>query len=332
MNIRPRIIYMGTPEFAVAPLKRLIEEGFDIAGVVTVPDKPGGRGLKINESDVKKYYLSSGLPGQGVPLLQPVSLKDPRFLEELEALRADLFIVVAFRMLPEVVWKMPELGTFNLHGSLLPKYRGAAPVNWAIIRGEQESGVTTFLIDENIDTGNILMQRTCPITGRETIGTLYEKLMHLGAELVTETVRGLQEGRLQPQPQQGATTHAPKLTKETGKLRWATPQRQEESLAVLADRLVRGLSPYPAATAAISNGEKTFDMKVFDVSVIREKTLPEAEGEPGRIRSDNKTYIHAVCGDGSVLSINDLQIAGKKRMPVREFLMGFRNIETYKFI
>lgn len=331
--MRPRIVYMGTPEFAVAPLKRLIEEGFDIAGVVTVPDKPSGRGLKMNESDVKKFYLSGSLPGAGIPLLQPVSLRDPRFLEELEALRADLFIVVAFRMLPEAVWRMPKMGTFNLHGSLLPKYRGAAPINWAIIRGEQESGVTTFLIDENIDTGNILMQRRCPITGRETIGTLYEKLMHLGAELVTETVKGLAEGKIQPKPQQGDTTQAPKLTKETGKIQWVCREQSTESMAVSIDRLVRGLSPYPAATATLSNGEKQFDLKVFGVSVVREQPLPDApDYEPGQIRSDNKTYVHAVCGDGSVLSIDDLQIAGKRRMPVKEFLMGFRNIETYKFI
>ena len=182
----PRIVYMGTPEFAVAPLDKLVQGNYNIVGVVTVPDKPSGRGLKLNQSAVKQYAQEHLVP-KGVKLLQPVSLKDEEFLGELRALEADLFIVVAFRMLPEVVWGMPPMGTFNLHGSLLPLYRGAAPINWAIIKGEEKSGVTTFLIDKEIDTGNILMQRECPIGERENIGSLYDRLMEIGAGLVVET-------------------------------------------------------------------------------------------------------------------------------------------------
>lgn len=329
--MKPRIVYMGTPEFAVEPLKLLLENGFDIAGVVTVPDKPSGRGLKLNESDVKKFYLGNALQEKGVALLQPVSLKDPEFLAQLESLQADLFIVVAFRMLPESVWQMPRLGTFNLHGSLLPKYRGAAPINWALIKGEQKSGVTTFLIDKQIDTGNILLQRECPIAERETIGTLYHTLMKMGAELVIETVNGLVAGTLSPKPQSGEPTEAPKLTKETGKIRWDTPATSTVPAAVTIDRLVRGLSPYPAATSALTNEEKTFEVKIFEVLVLEEGT-PHTNQTPGKILSDGKTYLHIRCADGSLLALQDLQLAGKKRMLVKEFLMGFRNPETYRFI
>ncbi len=322
---------MGTPEFAVAPLRKLIENGFEIAGVVTVPDKPGGRGLKLTESDIKKYYLSSPLPERGVPLMQPVSLKDPLFIEQLRMINADMYIVVAFRMLPEIVWSIPAMGTFNLHGSLLPKYRGAAPINWAIIKGENRSGVTTFLIDKHIDTGNILLQSECVVTDRETAGTLYHKLMDAGAGLVTETVQGLSAGTIRPEPQQGEATQAPKLTRETGKIRWNMQNTSPDNIATSIDRLVRGLSPYPAATASISNEEKTAELKIFDVSVIK-GAYKENPEKCGKILSDNKTYIHVICGDGSVLSVNEMQAAGKRRMPVKEFLTGFRNIETYKFV
>lgn len=328
----PRIVYMGTPEFAVAPLAKLIEAGFNIVGIVTVPDKPSGRGLKLNESDVKKYALTNGSAEKNIPLMQPVSLKDPQFVEQLQSLEADLFIVVAFRMLPKIVWSMPKMGTFNLHGSLLPQYRGAAPINWAIIKGEKTSGVTTFLIDEQIDTGNILLQQECVIHERETVGTLYKKLMSIGAELVVETVNGLVNGTLRPHPQQGAVKEAPKLTKETGKIEWNMQNSAPDSTAVLIDRLVRGLSPYPAATTTMSNNEKSFDFKIFDVQVVQGESSGNLHGICGKIISDGKTYLHVTCGDGSVLSLNDIQMAGKKRMTVKEFLMGFRNIETYHFI
>lgn len=330
--MKPRIVYMGTPEFAVEPLKLLLENGFEIAGVVTVPDKPGGRGLKLSESEVKKFYLSQALAERGIALLQPVSLKDPDFLIRLAALNADLFIVVAFRMLPEAVWQMPRLGTFNLHGSLLPKYRGAAPINWAIIRGEEKSGVTTFLIDKQIDTGNILLQRECPVTERETIGTLYHTLMHLGAGLVVETVNGLAAGILTPKPQTGTPTDAPKLTKETGKIRWDLPAGTAKNTAAAIERLVRGLSPYPAATGTLSNGEKTIDLKIFEVSVLKEETPDAGDLLAGTISSDGKTYLYIRCADGSQLALEELQLAGKKRMYIKEFLLGFRNPETYRFI
>lgn len=334
--MKPRIIYMGTPEFAVAPLNAIIEHGFDVAAVVTVPDKPSGRGLKLNESAVKQYAVTKGLP-----VLQPVSLKDPVFLKELEAMDADLFIVVAFRMLPKVVWSMPRMGTFNLHGSLLPQYRGAAPINWVIINGEKRSGVTTFFIDEKIDTGHILLRETCPIGERETIGSLYEQLMNMGAALVIKTICGLAAGDLKPQPQEhfllqsGSNPNgeiskkeiihdAPKITKELCRINWTCP-------AIEIDRLIRGLSPYPGATAVISNGIKSFDLKIFEAEpVTKQENRPE-QSQPGKIVTDGKTYLHVHCGNG-IISLQDIQAAGKKRMKIKDFLPGFRNIDSYKFI
>ena len=326
----PKIVYMGTPEFAVAPLAKLVENGYDIAGVVTVPDKPSGRGLKVNQSAVKQYAMEHLVPA-GTVLMQPVSLKDEQFLNELRALDADMFIVVAFRMLPEVVWSMPKLGTFNLHGSLLPLYRGAAPINWAIIKGETKSGVTTFLIDKEIDTGNILMQRECPIGERETIGTLYDKLMEIGAGLVVETVEGLMEGKLVPVPQSGRITGAPKLNKELGRIKWDMQDADQpgKPCAVLIDQLVRGLSPYPAATTAITDGDKTYEFKVFECSVVKESG---SIAPAGSISTDGKSYIHVTCADGSAISLEEIQMAGKKRMRVKDFLLGFRNIDSFRFI
>lgn len=330
----PRIVYMGTPEFAVAPLDNLVKNNYNIVGVVTVPDKPSGRGLKLNKSAVK-LYAEENLLEKGVKLMQPVSLKDEAFLEELRGLNADMFIIVAFRMLPEVVWAMPSLGTFNLHGSLLPLYRGAAPINWAIIKGEKKSGVTTFLIDKEIDTGNILMQRECPIEERECIGTLYDKLMGIGANLVLETVEALVEGRLTPKPQEGRITGAPKLTKELGRIKWDMQDEEQPgaSCAELIDRLVRGLSPYPAATAAMSDGEKSYEFKIFGCSLIKgEASCNIGECLAGTIESDGKNYINVTCADGSVIGLDDLQMAGKKRMKVKDFLLGFRNIDSFRFI
>lgn len=328
----PKIVYMGTPEFAVAPLQKLVENGYNIAAVVTVPDKPSGRGLKLNQSAVKQY-ASNHLVPNGTKLLQPVSLKDEGFLAELREIAADLFIVVAFRMLPEVVWSMPRLGTFNLHGSLLPLYRGAAPINWAIIKGEKKSGVTTFLIDKEIDTGNILMQRECPIEEKETIGTLYDKLMEIGADLVVETVQGLVEGKLTPRPQEGRITGAPKLNRELGRIKWDMQDADQPGIccAQLIDQLVRGLSPYPAATAAMTDGQKECEFKIFSCSVVSD-AAQETAAQAGTIISDSKNYIHVVCADGSVLALEEIQMSGKKRMLTKDFLLGFRNIESFKFI
>lgn len=327
----PKIVYMGTPEFAVAPLAKLVENGYNITGVVTVPDKPSGRGLKLSQSAVKQYAMEHLVP-EGTTLMQPVSLKDEQFLHELKSLDADMFIVVAFRMLPEVVWSMPRLGTFNLHGSLLPLYRGAAPINWAIIKGEEKSGVTTFLIDKEIDTGNILMQRECPIEERETIGTLYDKLMGIGAQLVIETVDGLMAGKLVPVPQEGRITGAPKLNKELGRIKWDMQDSElpGKSCARLIDQLVRGLSPYPAATTAMTDGAKTYELKVFECAVVNENAT-DAPTPAGSIITDGKNYIHVVCADGSVLSLDEIQMAGKKRLRTKDFLLGFRNVESFRF-
>ena len=327
--MKPRIVYMGTPEFAVAPLAKLVENNYNVVGVITVPDKPSGRGLKLNESDVKKYYNNSPLT-KSAKLMQPLSLKEPEFITELESLNADLFIVVAFRMLPKVVWAMPKLGTFNLHGSLLPAYRGAAPINWAIINGEEKSGVTTFLIDEKIDTGNILLQRETPIGERENIGSLYGRLMAIGADLVIETVDALING-ITPKPQEGEIKDAPKLHKERCKIIWERPTEEIDaniSEAVKIDRFVRGLSPYPCATTTISNGEKSFGVKVFDTLPIAAKGS-KPSSEVGKIESDNKTYLHITCADGSTVAITELQLSGKRRVTIKEFLMGFREIEKY---
>lgn len=326
----PRIVYMGTPEFAVAPLNCLVKAGYNISGIVTVPDKPSGRGLKLNKSAVKQYAEEHL---QGIKLMQPVSLKDETFLAELKELDADLFIVVAFRMLPEVVWAMPRLGTFNLHGSLLPLYRGAAPINWAIIKGEEKSGVTTFLIDKEIDTGNILMQRECPIEKDETVGTLYDKLMEIGAGLVVETVEGLVGGKLAARPQEGRITGAPKLNRENCRLRWdmTDPDQPGSSCAQLADRLVRGLSPYPAATASMSDGEKSIDFKIFKCTPVENGKAGYSPLAAGSITSDGKSYLHVTCADGSSLALEEIQMAGKKRMQVKDFLLGFRNVESFKF-
>lgn len=330
-NISPKIVYMGTPEFAVAPLQELVKCGYNIAGVVTVPDKPSGRGLKVNKSAVKLYAEEHLIPN-GTRLMQPVSLKDEGFLAELRELDADLFIVVAFRMLPEVVWAMPKMGTFNLHGSLLPLYRGAAPINWAIIKGEKTSGVTTFLIDKEIDTGNILMQRECPIGEMENVGSLYDRLMGIGANLVVETVEGLVKGELTPMPQSGRITGAPKLNKEIARIRWdmTDPDQPGSTSAELIDRLVRGLSPYPAAITAMTDGEKTFEFKVFETSIV--KGSQEGGMDAGTIKSDGKNYVHVYCADGSAISLDEIQMAGKKRMQIKDFLLGFRNIGQYKFI
>ena len=312
-----RIVFMGTPEFAVASLKALIENGYNVVGVVTAPDRPSGRGQKLHQSDVKQYAVSCGLP-----VLQPEKLKDENFLEELKSLNHDLQIVVAFRMLPEVVWKMPSMGTFNLHGSLLPHYRGAAPLNWAIINGDQQTGVTTFLIKQEIDTGNILFQEKVQISPQETIGELHDQLMEIGAILLLKTVDALAEGNVSPLAQDimaidPERLHAPKIFKENCRIDWTKP-------GYAINNLIRGLSPYPAAWTSFENAGKEEGVKIFKASF--EKISHQSR--PGEIQSDNKKYLHIACEDG-FLSILDLQLAGKKRMGIAEFLRGFPNITTY---
>ena len=331
---KTRIVYMGTPEFAVAPLDELRRNGYNVVGVVTVADKASGRGLKVNESAVKKYAVANG-----IPVLQPLSLKDPEFLEALKSWDADLFVVVAFRMLPKVVWSMPKLGTFNLHAALLPQYRGAAPINWAVINGDNMTGVTTFMIDEGMDTGHIIMREQCRISETDTAGDIHDKLMEIGAGVVLQTVDAIMdkdmELRLQKSFIQGSERlrPAPKLSRELCSIDWRDTSRHIYNL-------IRGLSPYPAAFTELvhkETGEKT-QLKIFFGTVAdgeRLRTLTSesaAAGKeftsPGSIISDGKTYLAVRTSDGAI-ELTDIQLSGKKRMDVRTFLLGFRNPEDY---
>ena len=317
---KTRIVYMGTPEFAVAPLEALISKGYDVVGVVTVADKPSGRGLKMNESAVKKYAVE-----HGIPVLQPVKLKDPEFLEALRAWKADLFVVVAFRMLPEEVWSMPKLGTFNLHAALLPQYRGAAPINWAVINGEQMTGVTTFMIDKDIDTGGIILREDCRIGDTDTAGDIHDKLMGMGSNLVVETVEAILDGNAELRVQrsfiQGSEVlkPAPKLTKELCHIDWNDSTKNIYNL-------IHGLSPYPTAFTELvpEDGGTPVQLKIFSAS----KMQPDSPAAPGTVLSDGKSYLAIATADGAI-SINDLQLAGKKRMDVKAFLLGFRNPSSY---
>lgn len=312
-----RIIFMGTPEFAVASLDILIQNNYDIAAVVTVPDKPAGRGQQLQQSAVKKYALEKGLK-----VLQPEKLKDESFINELKELKADLQIVVAFRMLPEVVWNMPPLGTYNLHGSLLPKYRGAAPINWAVINGESESGVTSFKLKHEIDTGNMLFQEKTPITKTTTAGELHDTLMQVGAEVILKTVRAIESGNYELKPQDDSQSiHAPKLFKETCKINWNNPAEKIYNL-------IRGLSPYPAAfTEFVDKNNQTLGVKIFTSEIEETKHTCQA----GDVKSDGKTYLKVACNNGYI-HIKELQMAGKKRMFVEDFLRGFKPEEGLKFI
>ncbi len=327
---KTRIVYMGTPEFAVAPLKALIDAKYKVVGVVTVADKPSGRGLKVNESAVKKFAVE-----QGIPVLQPVKLKGPEFLKQLQALNADLFVVVAFRMLPEEVWSMPKLGTFNLHAALLPQYRGAAPINWAIINGERMTGVTTFMIDKDIDTGGIMLRQECRITPEDTAGTLHDKLMPLGAELVLQTVQGIIEKNIETRVQrsfiQGSEVlkPAPKLTRELCHIDWNNSTKDIYNL-------IRGLSPYPAAFTNLcpAQGREPVQLKIFfgervegeEFNAMLSRTSDGNHSDtpaPGTVLSDGKTFFAITTTDGAI-SVTDLQLAGKKRMDVKAFLAGYR--------
>ncbi|MDB5193262.1 MAG: methionyl-tRNA formyltransferase [Segetibacter sp.] len=311
MNLKDlRIVFMGTPEFAVASLDALVQAGCNIVGVITAPDKPAGRGMKLTESAVKKYAVEKGLH-----LLQPEKLKNPEFLEELKALKADLQIVVAFRMLPVVVWDMPPLGTINLHGSLLPQYRGAAPINWAIINGEAFTGVTTFKLQHQIDTGNILLQEKIEIGEDETAGELHDRMKEIGAQLLVKTVEGFASGTLKEQPQDalmldGAVEfkHAPKIFTETCVIDW------NNSVAAIHN-LIRGLSPYPGALTKLN--EKV--LKIYGSG--KENVAPTHS--VGSVVTDHKTFLKFAAVDGYVFVL-DLQLEGKKRMKVEDFLRGYR--------
>lgn len=324
-----RIVYMGTPEFAVAPLDALIKEGYNVAGVVTVADKASGRGLKVNESAVKKYAVE-----HNIPILQPTSLKDPEFLAALKAWKADLFVVVAFRMLPKEVWSMPKYGTFNLHAALLPQYRGAAPINWAVINGEKATGVTTFMIDEGMDTGNIIYREQCIIEPDDTVGTVHDKLMAIGSELVVETVANILEEavelRIQKSFVQGSEIlkPAPKITRELCHIDW-------NGKTSVIYNLIRGLSPYPAAYTELTKDDKVVQMKIFRTEKIKGDAYIELLGRcnmtdaaPGTILSDGKNFLAFTTADGA-LSVTELQISGKKKMNVNDFLIGFRDPMSY---
>ncbi len=310
-----RIVFFGTPDFAVESLSRLVEGGYNIVGVVTMPDKEAGRGHKLLQSPVKQYALEHGLK-----LLQPERLKNPQFIEELRALNADLQIVIAFRMLPEAVWAMPPLGTFNLHASLLPKYRGAAPINWAVINGETETGVTTFFLKHEIDTGDIIQQRKIAIADDDNVGIVHDKLMVMGADMVIETVDAIIAGTVKPVPQEQLCnagtepTPAPKIFKETCRIDWNRPARDVRNL-------VRGLSPYPAAWTEITDAAGTVHTaKVFETALASDITA--TCHRPGEIWNDGTGRLLAMCSDGAV-EIKQLQLAGKKRMPAADFLRGF---------
>ena len=305
-----RIVFMGTPEFAVASLQMLVESGYQVVGVITAPDKPAGRGMKMQESDVKKYALEKGLP-----VLQPEKLKNPDFISDLKSLEADLQIVVAFRMLPEMVWAMPRFGTFNLHGSLLPQYRGAAPLNWAVINGEKETGVTTFLLDHEIDTGKILFNEKIVIHDNDTVGDIHDRLMEIGAKLVLKTVDAIARGNYIPISQDQSVSeslkHAPKLFKEDCHIDWSKPGEQIRNL-------IRGLSPYPGAWTELTGA----DGQIFTLKIFFAEFFPASGLLPGTVFSDGKTILKIAASDGW-LNLTDLQLSGKKRMKTEEFLRGF---------
>lgn len=301
-----RIAFMGTPDFAVGSLEALVSTGFNVAVVITAPDRPAGRGRKLTASAVKQYAQK-----QGIPVLQPTRLKDPEFLEQLQGYHANLQVVVAFRMLPEVVWKMPEYGTFNLHASLLPDYRGAAPINWAIINGETQTGVTTFFIDEQIDTGNIILQQQARIDPKETAGELHDRLMELGAKLVVETVRRIENSQVETHPQKhiDSPKTAPKLTRENTRLSWDGDAREVYNR-------IRGLSPYPGAWALLENGSDQLRIKVYTSN----PSEMADEGNPGTLKQEGKRLFVA-CGNGW-LELLEMQLPGKRRMSVHEILNG----------
>ncbi|MEP7238400.1 MAG: methionyl-tRNA formyltransferase [Ferruginibacter sp.] len=315
------IVFMGTPEFAVASLDALVKAGCNIVGVITAPDKAAGRGLQLQQSAVKKYAVENDLH-----VLQPEKLKDPAFLEALRSLKADLQIVVAFRMLPEVVWSMPPMGSVNLHGSLLPQYRGAAPINWAVINGEKKTGVTTFKLKHEIDTGNILLQESFAIAETDNAGDVHDRMKEIGANLLLKTVKGLADGTLKETPQTSEVSeepaeansqlathhsplkHAPKIFTETCKIDWNKPVDEVYNL-------IRGLAPYPAAFSFLNDKK----LKIFKAEKVNK--VPSAQ--PGNYDTDNKTFLQFACCNGYI-SLLELQLEGKKKMAIADFLRGYR--------
>lgn len=305
-----RIIFMGTPEFAVASLAALAEAGCNIVGVITAPDKPAGRGMEIQQSAVKKYAVANNLH-----VLQPEKLKNPEFLDELRSLKADLQIVVAFRMLPEVVWSMPPMGSVNLHGSLLPQYRGAAPINWAVINGEKETGVTTFKLKHEIDTGDILLQESFPINESDNAGDVHDRMKEIGAQLLLKTIKGLADGSLKEKAQlstfnnqPSALKHAPKIFTETCKIDWNKSVDEVYNL-------IRGLAPYPAAFTFLQDKK----LKIY----MAEKIHVPVNDKPGVYKTDSKSFLHFACNNGYI-SVLELQMEGKKKMVIADFLRGYR--------
>ncbi len=305
-----RIVFMGTPEFAVASLDALLKAGYNVVAVITAPDKPAGRGMQLQQSAIKKYAVEHGLK-----ILQPEKLKSPVFIEELRSLHADLHIVVAFRMLPELIWNMPPMGTINLHGSLLPQYRGAAPVNWAIINGEKETGVTTFKLKHEIDTGDILLQESFPIGENETAGEVHDKMKEIGASLLVKTIAGLADGNVREVPQLllPLTTHhlplkhAPKINTESCRIDWSQPVENIYNL-------VRGLSPYPAAFIVIN--EKVLKIYKAKMEIVFPTTTE------GDYETDGKTFLKFACANG-YLHLTEVQLEGKKKMSIEDFLRGY---------
>jgi methionyl-tRNA formyltransferase len=299
-----RIVFLGTPDFAVASLAAIVTAGYEVVGVVTAPDKPAGRGMQLQQSPVKQFAVSKGLP-----VLQPARLKDPLFIEELQALKADLQVVIAFRMLPEVVWQMPRMGTINLHASLLPDYRGAAPINWAIINGENESGVCTFFLKHEIDTGDILLQTKTPILPDTNAGELHDTLMELGAKTIVDSLKLIDDGKIKGTPQDnGSLKTAPKIFKSHCEIKW---EQTGENIY----NLIRGMSPYPAAYCQIQGKM----VKIFKATFV-----PETHQEVmGSIATDGKTYLKMACVNGWI-NLLELQQESKKRMIIEEFLRGFK--------
>lgn len=307
MPTSPRIVFMGTPEFAVASLDAILEAGFPVVAVVTAPDKPAGRGMQLTESAVKKYAREKGLP-----ILQPEKLRDPGFLEALGALKADLQVVVAFRMLPELVWNMPPMGTVNLHGSLLPQYRGAAPINWAVINGEKETGVTTFQLQQDIDTGGLLLQDRFPIAETDTAGDVHDRMKVIGGRLLVRTIEGLAAGSLKATPQENPAglKHAPKLSTETGRIDWNKP-------AADVYNLVRGLSPFPAAYTML-DGKL---LKIYRAEKEMHVLAPDVA--PGVYDTDGKTFLRFATQDGYI-RVTEIQLEGRKKMGIGDFLRGYK--------
>jgi methionyl-tRNA formyltransferase len=308
MNASPKIVFMGTPSFAVASLKALLDAKMNVVGVVTAPDKPAGRGMQLQQSAVKQFALEHQLP-----IAQPEKLKSPEFFAQIQAWQPDIQIVVAFRMLPESIWSYPPMGTLNVHGSLLPKYRGAAPINWAIINGEQETGVTTFRLQHAIDTGDILLQERIPISPDMTAGELHDIMMEVGAQTLVTTLNGLIAGTIQPTPQKEelASLHAPKIFTKDCEIDWQQPVAQIHNL-------IRGLAPFPGALTKVDGKI----VKLFSTSILAENPK-----EPvGSFVTDGKTYVRFACSDGYI-QLNDIQWEGKKRMPIADFLRGYKKVD-----